>query len=96
MSLRLVIADAAQQDLLELWVGIAEHNTRAADETVGRMQQVAKLLCTQPEMGVLRPDLLPNIRCFPVGNHLIVYHLAGDVLAIDRILDGRRDPSSPL
>ncbi len=45
MSLELEIARSARTDLLEVWVHIAEDDFDAADKTLARIKQTARLLC---------------------------------------------------
>ena len=49
-------------------------------------------LTEQPEMGVEREALLPNMRSFPVAHHIVFYRLQSDHIEIVRVLHTRQDP----
>ena len=57
--------NSAEEDLLELWLTIAEENLVAADESLDSIKTTALLLATQPEMGRARPELADRLRSFP-------------------------------
>jgi toxin ParE1/3/4 len=49
------------------------------------------LLAGQPLLGRLRPELAPNLRNFPVGNHVIFYRPIDNGIEVARVLHGARD-----
>jgi plasmid stabilization system protein ParE len=54
--------------------------------------QCAKLAELPGTLGVARPELRPDIRCFPFRGYLIFFRYAGDeALEIVSILEGHRD-----
>lgn len=55
--LSVVFTRAAQTDLLEIWLFLAEENFVAADEVLDTIERELKLLSTQPLMGRERLSL---------------------------------------
>ena len=43
-----------------------------------------------------RPELLPDIRSFPIEGHALFYRIASNKVEIIRILHGRQDPQRHL
>jgi len=42
-------------------------------------------------MGDPRPDLGENIRCFPVGNYVVIYRPLGDGIIVLLVIHGAMD-----
>lgn len=83
----IVIRPKAVADLAEIWAYIAEDSPRQADAFLARLNGECRLLARQPRMGRERPELLSNLRSFPVGRYVIFY------LPRPRGIEGR--PSAP-
>jgi toxin ParE1/3/4 len=49
-------------------------------------------LTENPLMGVERPELLFEMRCFPVESHVVFYRVEMMKVEIIRVLHGRQDP----
>ena len=64
---------------------------------LGKLKKSFLLLARHPFVGELRDEVLPNLRCFPVGSYAIYYRpcLTAEV-AIDiiRVLHAARDIQS--
>jgi toxin ParE1/3/4 len=83
---------AAETDLLELWVTIAEENLNAADNVLDVIQSTTALLVTQPEMGRARPELAEGLRSLPTRTPYLIFYLPDDDgLLIVRVLHHARD-----
>jgi len=80
----------AAEDLIDIWLYIANDNLTAADKVLSRFENVFKLLAEQPEMGVVRPDIAPELRYFPVGKYVILYRIVEDSVEIVRVVQGAR------
>jgi len=86
------LTPAAQDDLEEIWlysartwsVEQAERYTDALEETFDR------LLAT-PEMARERTEFDPPVRIYPSAEHVIIYRIEDEYLAILRILGRRQD-----
>jgi toxin ParE1/3/4 len=42
-------------------------------------------------MGRLRPELVPKLRSFPVGEYVVFYRSIRDGIEVVRVLNGARD-----
>ena len=82
---------AAETDLIEIWVYIAEENPAAADALLESINDTCRTLATAPLMGRTRDELLPGIRSFPVGHYVIFYQPIEDGIDVVRVLHGARD-----
>lgn len=87
-TLDLLIAESAERDLLQIWVHIAEDNYDAAQAMLLRIQEIARLLCHQPEAGAARGR---GVRAFPVGSYVLYYTFDEWALTVRRIIHGKRD-----
>ncbi len=63
---RLNIADQAIEDLIEIWLYIASDSIRNADKFIDFLYEKCMNLCSTPEIGRKRDELLPGLRCLPV------------------------------
>jgi toxin ParE1/3/4 len=83
---------AASEDVLLIWVHIAEDNVRAADALVDTFDQKLTMLADSPGLGQLRPELAPALRSFPVGKYLLFYREAArGKIELVRVIHGARD-----
>lgn len=88
---QVIVSGPAEADLADIWFHIAVDNVVAADDLIAEFESRFALLGSAPQIGHSRRDLAPGLRCFPVGNYLIIYlHRAG-VLSIVRVLHAARD-----
>jgi len=81
----------AAHDLVDVGEFVAAHDLRAADRLLNRIDVTCRLLSGQPELGILREDLAPNLRFSPVGNYLIFYRPIAEGIEVIRVLHGARD-----
>ena len=81
----------AEADLDDLWLFVAQDDPLNADRFIDRIAQVCSLLGENPLMGRSRPELVPDLRSFPVGNYLIFYQPLVDGIEIVRIISAARD-----
>jgi toxin ParE1/3/4 len=89
---RIRFTHAAEADLLELWLTIAEENPAAADESLDSIQATVSLLGSQPEMGRARPELSDGLRSFPTRTPYLIFYLSkDDGLLVVRVLHHARD-----
>lgn len=80
----------ADEDLIELWVYVAQDNEFAADHLWAEFDRKFALLAGQPRLGAARPDIAPELRHFPVGRYLILYREIDDGIEVVRIVHGAR------
>jgi len=80
----------AEEDLIDIWVYIAQDKVSAADSLLDRIEEKFFVLAEQPRLGPRRPDIAPELRCFPVGNYLILYREISVGVEIVRVVHGAR------
>jgi toxin ParE1/3/4 len=80
----------AEEDLLEIWLYIAQENPEAADRLLDQFENKFSLLAQQPHLGPARPEIAPDLRYFPVGSYLILYREASGAVEIVRVVHGAR------
>lgn len=81
----------AENDLDEIWFYIAFDNPEAADTLLDRIDRQSALLATNPRLGRARPELLEELRSFPVGNYVLFYRPAVGGIELVRVLHGAQD-----
>ena len=80
----------AEEDLIELWLYIAQDNPRAADRLLNAIEEKCALLADHPQLGPARPDIAEACRYFPVGSYLILYRIIPDGIEVVRVVQGSR------
>ncbi len=93
MTFRVQVKAEAEEDLIEIWGDIAQHNPIAADNYLKLLGDNIDSLFDMPERGSLRDDLLPNVRVLVEGKYLIFYRVNGKAVEVLRVLHGARDLS---
>lgn len=63
----------AEQDLEEIWLFVAQDDPAAADRLLDVLGNTMVLLADNPLMGRARPDIAPELRYHPAGNHLLQF-----------------------
>ena len=81
----------ADADLDSIWGYIAADNIKAADNLINRIGRVFEMLVQNPLAGRERPELMPGIHSFPVGNYSIFYVPLPDGIEVLRVMSGRQD-----
>ena len=80
----------ADEDLIDLWVYIAQDNPAAADHLLDEFEKKFALLAGQPRLGAARSDIAPGLRHFPMGNYLILYREIDPGIEVVRVVHGAR------
>jgi len=88
---RIVHSPAAEDDLLEIWVGLAANNVSAAERLANDLRAATQLLATQPLIGKARREFGDGIRSFPVRDYVLVYRPILDGVELVRVVHGARD-----
>lgn len=81
----------AEEDLIEIWIYIAQDNPVAADRVLDDIEERFHALADNPLMGRLRPDIASELRYFTVGKYLILYRTVSNGVQIVRVVHGARD-----
>jgi toxin ParE1/3/4 len=102
MRAKLVWSPQAREDLLEIYIAIGLDNPDAAERLYTAMESKAELLGRHPRLGVRRPEIQGSARILVEGAYLILYETHPDTdegpietVEIVRVVDGRRDLTSP-
>ncbi|MFK5893321.1 MAG: type II toxin-antitoxin system RelE/ParE family toxin [Pseudomonadota bacterium] len=91
----LIISPEANQDLLDIWLYIAEDSTINADHFLDKLHIKAINLSKFTEMGIGRPELAKDLKSFPVDRYMLYYKVVTTGIELVRVLHGSRD-SQPL
>jgi len=74
---RLSVSPDAKQDLVELFLFIAQDNLEAARRMHSQFQQTFLTIAGQPSIGRSRDELAAGIRSFATGKYVIYHRRAG-------------------
>ena len=92
MSLPVTFAVQAQQDLRDIWRGLAEFGAlKQADDRIIMIRKKLRLLGQFPGSGRSREELFPGLKSFPVSKFVIFYRIEMTQVQVVRVVDGRRD-----
>ena len=78
-------------DLRSISARIADDNPSAAVRWLERMYDLFSLLTTQPEMGERCEEIRPNIRRMSLGNYVVYFEYASEIVHIVRVVHGAQD-----
>lgn len=81
----------AENDLINIWVYIAEDNPINADRFLDKLEERCLLLAEFPETGAHRDELIRNLRSFPLGNYIVFYFVIDGGIDIVRVLHSAMD-----
>lgn len=81
----------AERDLDGICEFIGQDNLEAAARYIRQIRQKCMLLGQNPQIGKRRDALLPGVRSFPAGQHMIFYRIAGTGVQVLRVLHGAQD-----
>jgi toxin ParE1/3/4 len=87
---RLLRTARAEEDLIEIWLFVAQHNPGAADALLDRIDHVCESLAAYPALGPARPDLAADLRYMNVGRYLILDRIIAGGVEIVRLVHGVR------
>lgn len=80
----------AKEDLIDIWLYIAESNPLAATKLIEEFDEKGILLSDNPKLGQARPDINKDFRHFPVGNYIILYKEIPGGIRFVRVVQGKR------
>src|SRR4051794_24978665 len=86
--------DQAEEDLDKILVELAKQSIAAGQRLVELIKQRSHWYSDRPELGVLRDDLAPELRCFAIWNYLIFYRSVPGGIELLRVMHGSRDIKS--
>lgn len=81
--------------MLDIWHHVAsQHNDlTAADNILLGIRTAADRYAIHPELGQLRSDLAPNVRCFVVKSIVVFYVPVNEGIEVLQVIHGARDVS---
>ncbi|HET9512260.1 MAG TPA: type II toxin-antitoxin system RelE/ParE family toxin [Sphingomonas sp.] len=86
------LSRAASRDIRQIREdGVREHGVASSDRFMAGFEHLFALLRDQPFAGQQRQEVRQPIRSLSHRPYRIFYHLAGDVVVIDRIIHHARD-----
>ncbi len=88
---RIVHSPAAEDDLLEIWLGLAAINVSAAERLMDDLDVATRLLATQALIGKARREFGAGIRSFPVRDYVLIYRPIVGGVELVRVVHGARD-----
>lgn len=81
----------AEEDILEIWLFIAEGSVAEADRWIDRLDETLLLWATQPTMGRTRDELATGLRSFPFGRYVLFYEPLSDGIDVVRVLHSSQE-----
>jgi len=81
----------AELDLMDIWDYIADDSPDRADNFLSQIESKLMTLAQNSGLGRQRPELLPNLRSFSIGNYIVFYQQIDGGIDVIRLLHGSRD-----
>ena len=69
----LIKSPQAEQDLLDIWLYIAEDNMDNADRFLDKINDTVQRLAEFKDIGTERPELARKLFCFPLDRCVLYY-----------------------
>jgi len=80
----------SDEDLIAIWMHIAEDNPGAADRVLDAIAQRWEQLARHPQSGMARDDITPGLRHLITGQYMTLYRIQDQGIEILRVIHGRR------
>jgi len=80
----------AEEDLIVVWLYIAQDKPSAADHLLDTFEEKGQLLAENPELGQARPDIAEDLRYLSVGRYLMLYRTIPGGIELVRVVQGMR------
>jgi plasmid stabilization system protein ParE len=81
----------ADQDLLEIWLYIAEDSPVNADRYLDKINDTVNRLAEFSDMGIERPELAKALFSFPLDHYILYYRKIEQGIELVRVLHTSRD-----
>lgn len=91
MTGNIIRTPAADDDLFDIWLFIAQDNEAAATRTLEKIKKSLDRLVRQPRGGRDRSELALGLRSFAIRPYVIFYRVIDDDIELVRVLHGARD-----
>ena len=80
----------AEEDLIDIWLYIAQDNPTSADKLLDNFEEKGRLLANNPQLVQERPDIAEDFRHLPVGRYLMLYREITGGIELVRVVQGMR------
>jgi toxin ParE1/3/4 len=80
----------SDEDLIAIWMHIAEDTPGAADRVLDAIAQRWEQLARHPQSGMARDDIAPGLRHLITGQYMMLYRIQDEGIEILRVIHGRR------
>jgi len=87
----LILSPEAEQDLIDIWLYIAEDSPVNADLYTDKLYDKGIILAENPQIGTEREELMDRLRCFPVDHYVLYYRETNNGIEMIRVLHASRD-----
>ena len=88
---RVSLTAQAEEDLIAIWLAIAEKNPPAADRLLMLLDERIDSLVEYPDRGPPRPELGRDMRILVEGDYLVIYRAQKSGVTVVRVIHGARD-----
>ena len=88
---KLIISTQAEQDLLDIWLYIAEDSLVNADRFLDKINDTVQRLAEFKNIGVNRPELAVGLLSFPLDRYMLYYREVNTGIELVRVLHSSRD-----
>jgi toxin ParE1/3/4 len=78
------------EDLIAIWIHVAQENPGAADRVLDAIAQRWEQLARHPLSGMARDDIAPGLRHLITGQYMVLYRIQDEGIEILRVIHGRR------
>ncbi|WP_319944170.1 type II toxin-antitoxin system RelE/ParE family toxin [Mesorhizobium sp. AR10] len=78
--LPIIRSPQAEDDLIAIWLHVAQDNEAAADRLIDRIDNRCQQLATFPFSGAPRDEIMPGVRHLVVGEYLTLYRVGEDAI----------------
>jgi toxin ParE1/3/4 len=89
------LAFATNADLDEIATTIGQSNPENAISVLDRLHETFMMLASNPQVGMVRDDLVPGIRVFsppsPAHNYVVFFYPMSDGIEVSAVIHGSRD-----
>ena len=92
--LTLIKSPTSEEDLIDIWLYIAEDQPVNTDRLLDRLNEAMIKLTEMPKMGVERSELIKGLRSYPLGKYILYYRIKDNDLEVVRVLSSSRDIDS--
>ncbi len=96
-SIKLIISPLARDDLRDIYqYGCLHWGKPRSQRYMEHIKEQFENLTEHPQLGILREDLVDEIRSLTIDSHIIYYRNKSKKIEIVRVLHGRQDPQRHL